>query len=95
MALASDIELFENLPLDYVSYCKRMHRWTRGDWQIASWIFSTVPAEKGGTHPNSLSLISRFRILDNLRRSLVPVASLALLLFAGLSHRRRAYGAWY
>src|SRR5208282_1817822 len=40
VALASDIELFENLPLDYVSFCQRQHRWIRGDWQIAPWIFS-------------------------------------------------------
>jgi cyclic beta-1,2-glucan synthetase len=92
VALASDIELFENLPLDYVSYCKRMHRWIRGDWQIAPWVFSSVPAANGGRVPNSLSTISRFRILDNLRRSLVPVASLVLLLFGWLASP--APGVW-
>ena len=92
VALASDIELFENLPLDYVSYCKRMHRWIRGDWQIASWVFSNVPVKSGGKVLNSLSTISRFRILDNLRRSLVPVASLVLLLFGWLASP--APGVW-
>ncbi len=92
VALASDIELFENLPLDYVSYCKRLHRWIRGDWQIAPWIFSTVPSASGASEPNSLSLISRFRIFDNLRRSLVPVASLLLLLFGWLASP--APGVW-
>jgi cellobiose phosphorylase len=92
VALASDIEVFENLPLDYVSYCKRMHRWIRGDWQIAPWVFSHVPAESGAREPNSLSTISRFRIFDNLRRSLVPVASLVLLLFGWLASP--APGVW-
>jgi cyclic beta-1,2-glucan synthetase len=81
VALASDIELFENLPLDYVSYCRRQHRWIRGDWQIAPWIFSKVPSASGAKVPNSLQGISRWRIFDNLRRSLVTPASLALLLF--------------
>ena len=92
VALASDIELFENLPLDYVSYCKRMHRWIRGDWQIAPWVFSTVPGANGASEPNSLPMISRFRIFDNLRRSMVPIASLALLLFGWLASP--APGVW-
>ena len=44
VGLATDIELFENLPLTYSSYSKRQHRWIRGDWQIAPWIFPSVPA---------------------------------------------------
>ncbi len=81
--LASDIELFENLPLDYVSYCQRQHRWIRGDWQIAPWIFRHVPTASGGKQPNPLSIIGRWRIFDNLRRSLVPVASLFCCCSAG------------
>lgn len=84
MALASDIELFENLPLTYVSYCQRQHRWIRGDWQIAPWIFPRVPAPEGQTEANPLTLVNRWRILDNLRRTLVPLASLLLLLFGWL-----------
>lgn len=84
VGLASDIELFENLPVDYVSFCKRQHRWIRGDWQIAPWIFSRVPAAGGGDRKNALSLMNRWRIFDNLRRSLVPIASLLLLLFGWL-----------
>ena len=92
VGLASDIELFENLPLDYVSFSKRQHRWIRGDWQIAPWVFSRVPAEAGGDEPNPLSLLNRWRIFDNLRRSLVPVASLLLLLFGWLISA--APGVW-
>jgi cyclic beta-1,2-glucan synthetase len=91
VALASDIELFENLPLDYASYSKRQHRWIRGDWQIAPWIFSRVPSPRG-PEPNPLSPVNRWRILDNLRRSLVPVASLLLLLFGWLISA--APGVW-
>ena len=92
VALASDIELFENLPLSYVSYCQRQHRWIRGDWQIAPWIFGRVPAEGGRIERNPLTMLNRWRILDNLRRSLVPLASLLLLLFGWLISA--APGVW-
>jgi cyclic beta-1,2-glucan synthetase len=77
---ASDIELFEQFPVNYQSYMKRQHRWIRGDWQIASWTLPSVPGSAGVRVPNPLSLINRWKILDNLRRSLVPVASVSLLL---------------
>jgi cyclic beta-1,2-glucan synthetase len=92
VALASDIELFENLPLTYASYCQRQHRWIRGDWQIAPWILPRVPAPGGQSERNPLTLVNRWRILDNLRRSLVPAASLLLLLFGWLISA--APGAW-
>jgi cyclic beta-1,2-glucan synthetase len=91
VGLASDIELFENLPIDYVSFAKRQHRWIRGDWQIAPWVFGYVPA-KDGYEKNPLSLMNRWRIFDNLRRSLVPVASLLLLLLGWLISA--APGVW-
>ena len=86
VAMATDIELLENVPLDYSGFVRRQHRWIRGDWQIAPWIFPKVPAP-GGAERNPLALIHRWRILDNLRRSLVPVASLLLLLFGWLISR--------
>ncbi len=91
VGLASDIELFEDLPLDYVSFSTRQHRWIRGDWQIAPWIFPHVPGPEGRAR-NSLTIINRWRLLDNLRRSLVPVASLLLLLFGWLISA--APGVW-
>jgi cyclic beta-1,2-glucan synthetase len=84
VGLATDIELLENIPLDYSSYSRRQHRWIRGDWQIAPWLLAQVPGP-GGSIPNPLSALSRWRILDNLRRSLVPVTSLLLLLFGWLT----------
>jgi len=84
VGLASDIELYDEFPQGYQSYSSRAHRWIRGDWQIAGWIFPRVPQAAGGRGPNPLSLLSRWKILDNLRRSLLPAASLALLLTAWL-----------
>ncbi len=84
VGLASDIELFESMPLDYGSYAARQRRWIRGDWQVAPWMFRRVPLAGCGTGPTSLNIINRWRILDNLRRSLIPVAAVALLLFGWL-----------
>jgi cyclic beta-1,2-glucan synthetase len=90
-ALANDIELFENVPHNYSSFSRREHRWIRGDWQIARWILPRVPTPHG-SEPNPLSLLNRWRIFDNLRRSLVPVASLLLLLLGWLISA--APGVW-
>ncbi|MFH1516378.1 MAG: glycosyl transferase, partial [Pseudomonadota bacterium] len=79
VALASDIELYDEFPQDYLSYIKRQHRWIRGDWQIADWLTPWVPMGRGGRGANPLSLFDRWKIFDNLRRSLFPVASLSLL----------------
>jgi cyclic beta-1,2-glucan synthetase len=92
VGLATAIELFENLPLDYASFSRRQHRWIRGDWQIAQWMFPRVPTASGAQEPNPLSLIGRWRVFDNLRRSLVPIASLLLLLFGWLISA--APGVW-
>ncbi len=80
VGLASDIELFDEFPQSYQSYTSRAHRWIRGDWQIAGWIFPSVPQSVGGRGPNPLSLFNRWKILDNLRRSLLPATSLGLLI---------------
>lgn len=81
VGLATDVELFENMPLDYASFSRRQHRWIRGDWQIAPWLLPRVPSGQGEAWtPNPLNAINRWRIFDNLRRSLVPPASVALLL---------------
>ena len=84
VGLASDIELYDEFPQDYLSYIKRQHRWIRGDWQIADWIMPRVPQPGGGRGPNPLSWFDRWKIFDNLRRSLLPAASLALLMASWL-----------
>lgn len=82
--LASGIELYEVYPQTYLADAKRRHRWMRGDWQIAEWLFPYVPTGHGERARNPLSTLSRWKILDNLRRSLVPIALFALLLLGWL-----------
>ena len=91
VGLASDIELIDEFPQDYLSYTRRQHRWIRGDWQIADWIFSRVPQPGGRRGRNQLSWFNRWKILDNLRRSLVPAASLGLLTAAWLTSPRMGW----
>ncbi len=79
VGLASDIELYDEFPQDYQSYSSRAHRWIRGDWQIAGWILPRVPQAAGDHGANPISLLNRWKILDNLRRSLLPATSVALL----------------
>ena len=78
--LVSDIEVIEDYPSHYSAYNRRKHRWLRGDWQITEWLLPLVPEESGRRVPNPLSVVSRWKILDNLRRSLVEPASFLLLL---------------
>ncbi len=79
--LASDIEVIEDYPSHYSASNRRKHRWLRGDWQVAEWLTSRVPDESGYHVQNPISLVSRWKILDNLRRSLVEPATFLLLLF--------------
>jgi cyclic beta-1,2-glucan synthetase len=81
-ALATDIELLDDYPASYEAYAKRQHRWTRGDWQIARWLLPTVPNAARRPTRNALPLISRWKIFDNLRRSLVAPAMFLWLLAA-------------
>jgi cyclic beta-1,2-glucan synthetase len=69
--LATDIELIDDYPSHLSAFNRRKHRWVRGDWQIAQWMFSRVPDESGRRVKNPISDISRWKIFDNLRRSLV------------------------
>jgi hypothetical protein len=80
--LASDIELIEDYPSHYSAHNRRKHRWLRGDWQITEWLLSMVPEESGQRVANPLSIVSRWKILDNLRRSLVEPALFILFLLA-------------
>jgi cyclic beta-1,2-glucan synthetase len=79
-ALASDIVVYEDYPPHYLAYLQRMHRWIRGDWQLVPWLLPSVPRAKGCRSRNDLGVLGRFQIVDNLRRSLVAPAVVALLL---------------
>jgi cyclic beta-1,2-glucan synthetase len=78
--LLSDVFLYEENPAQYESDLRRHHRWIRGDWQIAAWLLPYIRTGKGHLSRNRLSALSRWKIFDNLRRSLLPVSLLSLLL---------------
>jgi cyclic beta-1,2-glucan synthetase len=79
-ALLSDVLLFEEYPSTYIVDVHRRYRWIRGDWQLLPWLLPIIPKVNGGLQKNPLSLLSRWKILDNLRRSLVPLALILLLI---------------
>jgi cyclic beta-1,2-glucan synthetase len=81
VGLVSDVELVDEYPSSVLSHARRQHRWIRGDWQILFWLFPFVPSPRG-IKRNTLPIIGRWKILDNLRRSLVA-PTLLMLLAAG------------
>ncbi len=81
--LLSDVQLYEDYPASYDADVRRRHRWIRGDWQTARWLMPSVPGESG-VLTNPISVLSKWKILDNLRRSLTP-AALTLLFLLGWS----------
>ncbi len=78
--LLSDVPLYEEYPSGYNADVDRRRRWIRGDWQIARWLLPRVPGLGGRRQKNPLSGLSRWKIFDNLRRSLVAASLTALLL---------------
>ncbi len=79
--LVSDIEVIDDYPSHHSAYVRRNHRWVRGDWQITQWLFNRVPDESNKLVANPISAISRWKIFDNLRRSLIePITMLLLVL---------------
>jgi cyclic beta-1,2-glucan synthetase len=77
-ALVSDVEVVDDYPSSVVAHMRRQHRWVRGDWQIFLWLFPWVPTRRG-VERNQLPMISRWKIFDNLRRSLVSPLMVILL----------------
>lgn len=80
--LLSDVHLYEEYPSCYSLDVSRRYRWIRGDWQLAGWLLPRVPGPDAQRLKNPLSGLSRWKLFDNLRRSLVP-AALTLLLLLG------------
>jgi len=72
VGLATDIQLIDGYPEKYSSYIKRQHRWVRGDWQLIRWII--------GFQGKHLSCLSKWKMLDNMRRSLLPIGLLVTLI---------------
>lgn len=92
-ALITDIDLIEDFPASYMAEISRRHRWIRGDWQLVGWLLPHLrgPASTAQSSskpaiskriPNPLTWLSVWKIIDNLRRSLVPI-SIMILLVAG------------
>jgi cyclic beta-1,2-glucan synthetase len=80
-----NVELVEDYPATYGAFSKRKHRWVRGDWQLLPWLFAHPPAPGGRAAKNPLSALSRWKIVDNLRRSLLEISLLFLLLAGWLA----------
>ena len=91
-ALVNDIVLLDGYPSKYNAYMGRNHRWIRGDWQIVRWLAKNIINKKGEKKHNPLGILSKFKILDNLRRSLISIfafitilVSIALKIFNNIS----------
>ena len=80
--LVSDVEVFEDFPSRYDVAASRQHRWARGDWQLLPWIIGSGPAISGGSERTGMPLLGRWKLADNLRRTLSAPASLLALLAA-------------
>jgi hypothetical protein len=78
--LASDIVLIDDYPSHLSAYSRRLHRWVRGDWQIMRWLLPRVPDYYGRRVHNPLTFISRWKIFDNLRRSMNDIGLFLLLI---------------
>ena len=79
--LLSDVLLFEEYPLSYRTDVARRSRWIRGDWQLMPWLLPILPRINDSSRKNPLSMLSCWKITDNFRRSLIPLALTLLLLF--------------
>ncbi|NLA86297.1 MAG: hypothetical protein GX847_03230, partial [Clostridiales bacterium] len=85
-SFAGDIELTDGFPAKVTTYYDRMHRWTRGDWQSVPWLSRRVKNTDGKKQNNCIGQVDRWKIADNLRRSLVPVFTFAALVSGMLLH---------
>ncbi len=96
--LINDLELFDDNPSNYIDDAKRHHRWTRGDWQIIGWLKNTVRNEKGEKVKNQVNTIGRWKIFDNLRRSVLSLAVMVMILVGyalGIGTESHISPAWY
>ena len=92
--LINDLELFDDNPSNYIDDAKRHHRWTRGDWQIIGWLRNKVRNERGDEVKNQVNTIGRWKIFDNLRRSMLSLALIVTLLI-GFSGCVPVHSAWF
>ena len=79
--LATDIMLMDGYPVGYNSSKSRLHRWIRGDWQIIIWLKDKIKNKRGKIKNNPLNILSKYKIFDNLVRSLLEVSSVLTIIY--------------
>ncbi|MEO6652931.1 MAG: glucoamylase family protein [Ilumatobacteraceae bacterium] len=77
--LVTDIELFDDFPSSYLTSAARQHRWARGDWQLLPWVVGSAPDTERPRHERHIGAVSRWKMVDNLRRSLSAPSMFAML----------------
>ena len=87
-AFSSTVKIMDNFPTSVLSFTKREHRWLRGDWQLLPWLF--LRKNQDG---KNLCTLSKWKIFDNLRRSMVPLSKTLFVLF-NLAWMPKAYYLW-
>ena len=80
----ASVAFYDGHPATLMGWLKRLHRWTRGDWQLLPWLLPYVKTP-GGVRRNPLSSRSRCKLRDNLRRSLIPLCQLVLMVYAAFA----------
>jgi cyclic beta-1,2-glucan synthetase len=80
--LVTDVELFDEFPSNYLVDAARQHRWARGDWQLLPWIVGRGRAGARDGVRRRLGAVGRWKMLDNLRRTLVAPLAVATLIAA-------------
>ncbi len=93
--LLTDVQLYEEFPSRYSADVGRRHRWIRGDWQLGVWMLPRVPAADAPASSKFAFGLSRWKIFDNLRRSLVPAALVVLLLLGWTACLTVGSGRWW
>lgn len=88
--LVSDVAVFEDYPPDFITYARRLHRWVRGDWQLVPWLFPRVRLN-GRRVRNRIDGLGRWKIFDNLRRSLLLPSILVMLVLGWIGDPARAW----
>ena len=82
--LATDIFLMDDYPTKYMTYINRLSRWIRGDWQICDWTHNKVKNNKKEQIKNPLNIVSKYKIFDNLRRSLFEIIAVIAVFYFSL-----------
>ncbi|MEQ8768287.1 MAG: glucoamylase family protein [Planctomycetota bacterium] len=80
--LLTDVDLFEEMPTSYEVSARRQHRWVRGDWQLLPWILGQARDAAGRPSSTHIPAQGRWKMIDNLRRSLVAPASFSMIAWA-------------